>query len=456
MASLIQHPPKHFAVQFVARDGRRPMIRLGRIPEKTAVLFRTHVEHLVNAQILSQPVPPKTAEWLADMDDARHAKLVKAGLVGPRDAVSVTALAAFLDDYIKRRVDIKPATRETFKQCRDKLVGHFGGTRDIRAITRGDIADWHRRLKVKVSAATLALHVKKSRQMFEDAVDRGLIPANPVAKLKAGSMANEERMVFVARETIDAVIDACPDAEWRGIFALARYGGVRVPSETNALRWADVDLANAKMVVRASKTEHHRGHGTRTVPIFPELMPYLRDLFDLAPEGAVHVIQKHRGENLRTTAEKIIVRAGQTVWEKLFVNLRSSRETELADQFPIHVVCKWIGNSQAVARKHYLQVTTDHFSQAVKGVAKGAAEGTGNDRKEPEPVAQNPLISSGFEESQRSRQEANKGRKRQRTGGYRWQTLHGALHRLRNASSSHYLRARRDIKSPRRGKAGGK
>jgi hypothetical protein len=30
-----------------------------------------------------------------------------------------------------------------------------------------------------------------------------------------------------------------------------------------------------------------------------------------------------------------------------------------------HVVCKWIGNSQDVARKHYLQVTDEHFSRAV-------------------------------------------------------------------------------------------
>jgi hypothetical protein len=33
------------------------------------------------------------------------------------------------------------------------------------------------------------------------------------------------------------------------------------------------------------------------------------------------------------------------------------RETELAESFPMHVVCEWIGNSAAIAAKHYLQVT---------------------------------------------------------------------------------------------------
>ena len=53
-------------------------------------------------------------------------------------------------------------------------------------------------------------------------------------------------------------------------------------------------------------------------------------------------------------------------WPKLFQNLRSTRETELAEDFPMHVVCQWIGNSQPIAAKHYLQVTDDHFSKAVR------------------------------------------------------------------------------------------
>ena len=38
--------------------------------------------------------------------------------------------------------------------------------------------------------------------------------------------------------------------------------------------------------------------------------------------------------------------------------------TELANEFPIHVVCEWIGNSPDVARRHYLQVAEEHFKKA--------------------------------------------------------------------------------------------
>jgi hypothetical protein len=38
--------------------------------------------------------------------------------------------------------------------------------------------------------------------------------------------------------------------------------------------------------------------------------------------------------------------------------------TELAHEFPIHVFCEWIGSSPDVARRHYLQVTEEHFKKA--------------------------------------------------------------------------------------------
>ena len=80
------------------------------------------------------------------------------------------------------------------------------------------------------------------------------------------------------------------------------------------------------------------------------------------------VINRYRGTNtnLRTQLNRIIRRAGLEPWPKLFQNLRSTRETELAEEYPIHVVCEWIGNSKAIASKHYLQVTDDHFRRATQ------------------------------------------------------------------------------------------
>ena len=71
--------------------------------------------------------------------------------------------------------------------------------------------------------------------------------------------------------------------------------------------------------------------------------------------------------------QKIIRKAGLEPWPKLFHNLRASRETELAAEHPMHVVCEWIGNSPKVAKEHYLRVTDADFDKAIAS-AEGAQE----------------------------------------------------------------------------------
>jgi len=173
-------------------------------------------------------------------------------------------------------------------------------------------------------------------------------------------------MFFVTRDMAEKVLDACIDAQWRLLFALSRFGGLRCPSEHLGLKWGDVDWEKGRMLIRSPKTEHHEGGESRMVPIFPELLPYLREVFELAEPGTEHVITRYRDPavNLRTQLLRIIAKAGLQPWPKLWQNLRSTRETELAERYPLHVVCAWIGNSRAVAQQHYLQVTDEHFEQA--------------------------------------------------------------------------------------------
>lgn len=75
---------------------------------------------------------------------------------------------------------------------------------------------------------------------------------------------------------------------------------------------------------------------------------------------------RERNSNLRTQLQRIIKKVGLNPWSKLFNNLRSTRETELAAAFPMHTVCVWIGKSQLIAAKHYLQVTEEHFDKALQ------------------------------------------------------------------------------------------
>ena len=106
------------------------------------------------------------------------------------------------------------------------------------------------------------------------------------------------------------------------------------------------------------------------------MRPHLETVFDEAEPGTVHVIAKHRiaSANLRTTFAKICRRAGVQLWERCFQNMRASRETELSQDFPMHVVCSRIGNNTPVALKHYLTVIDADYEKAAQNPAQQPSE----------------------------------------------------------------------------------
>ena len=302
-------------------------------------------------------------------------KLVKAELIFAKEESeprAVPTVAEFVDSYIAKRTDTKPATLIVYKRCRTLLAAHFPSWQ-IDEITTADAKDfcrWMRARPKKPLAENTARRMTGfAHQFFNDAVERELLAKNSflARDIKVAVRGNAERFYFVSRDDAAKVSEACPDAQWRLIFALSRFGGLRCPSEHLALKWGDVDWSNNRIRVPSPKTEHHEGKGERMLPLFPELRPHLEAAFDEAPEGTEFVITRYRDatQNMRTQFNKIVRKAGLTPWQKPFHNMRATRQTELSDQFPEHVVCGWLGNSEDVATKHYLHTTDEHFAAAI-------------------------------------------------------------------------------------------
>ena len=63
----------------------------------------------------------------------------------------------------------------------------------------------------------------------------------------------------------------------------------------------------------------------------------------------------------------------RTAQRSVPVTMRASRQTELQREFPLHVVCSWLGNSPRIAQQSYLLVTEDDFAKAA-GVQKVMVE----------------------------------------------------------------------------------
>ena len=370
----------------MAGDGRRKTIRLGKVSQKQAESVRGHVENLVAATLTGAAPPDETSRWVAALPDLLRNRLAKAGLVSAAEPEPVPEpepkllLGAFLDGYMKAHIGVKDSTRIALGQAVRYLTEFFGADRSIDTITAGHADEWCKHLKGKLGLAdnTVRRRSGAAKQLFKAAVRKCLLAENPFADLKSTVRGNPARQHKISRADAEKVLAACPDAEWRLIFALCRYGGLRCPSEVLGLTWDDIHWAEGRFTVHSPKTERHPGKESRVVPLFPELLPYLREAFEQAKVGTVYAITRYRlpNQNLSTKLRRILHNAGLTPWPKLYQNLRSTRQTELVDEgWPVHKVCAWLGNSPAVALKHYLQPPTDEdYQKAAQNPAQYVQE----------------------------------------------------------------------------------
>ncbi len=364
----------------VRSGGSRHVRRLGKLTKQGAATIAHHVEQLELARKAGTPTPPATIVWASSISPDVHAKLVTLGLLSARESQPEnfgipTSIGKLFEDFLERRSDLRGSTQVNYRQAKAKAVAFFGANRDANKITIADAKDFRRHLEKTLNAASVSGFIKRMRAVFHDAADRHLLKGNPFLAVKTGSQTNEARMHYVSPQTIQKVIDVA-DRDWQCLIALARYGGLRTPSEVSSLRVEDIDWTANEIIIHSDKTRR-QGKAIRRVPIFAELRPYLQASCDAVAADQKHLLPFCRADyNPQTQLRRLLRRAGLKPWPKLIQNMRASRETELIAQgFRLPVVCRWIGNSPAVAMKHYLMVMPEDRQRAIEGAAKSAALG---------------------------------------------------------------------------------
>jgi len=391
---------------------KRRTIRTCKCSKKNAQTAQNMIEKLVEAKALSVPIDQQTATWLNSIDDKLLGRLVKAGLAKARPT---TKLKAFVSSYIEGRHDVKPASKTVWRQGETSLYEFFGEDRLAHTITTAEAEDFKQQLiKQKLALYTVRKRLQAVRMFFSAMAKRGLIQVNPFNGVKGvQAVVDESRNVYVPAADVQAVMEEAPDAEWRAMIALSRFGGLRLPSEVLSLKWEHIDWEKERITVVSPKTAHHPGRGQRVIPLFPELVQPLTEAFEAAPDGAIYVVTRHRSQadgpegwrttNLRTRFNKMIQRAGLEPWPKPFQAMRASCETDLLEKHPLQAVARWMGHSPKVAVANYLRVRDEHFDQAINGGQQKLAQkpahsspvqshqGSSRNRETPE----NPRIDEG-------------------------------------------------------------
>ncbi|BAM03928.1 phage integrase family protein [Phycisphaera mikurensis NBRC 102666] len=395
MASMTTDPRGNVRVYVRLRDGRRRAVWLGKMAKRRAEQVAAHVGELEAAGAAGLEPTPPTRAWLSRVEGTLRERLVACGLAEPLEAAATATLGELSEAWLKTKAATKkPNTVRRLGQSRRYLLEHFGADRNPDTVTAGDADDWRAWMRGTgpgrkgLAEATTRKTTGDLRDLFRYGRRKKLVgeAVDPFGHLPITSMPNPERAAYVPEADALAVLaelqgrGALSTGELRTLFILARWGGVRIPSEVEGMLWADVDWAAGRLLVRSPKTAGHAGHETREVPLFPELLEALRETFEAAPAGAVHVVPyaaTRTGQAFRKPVLAAIDRAGLKPWPRLFHALRASRQTDLNDRYAGHVVAAWLGNSEKVADAHYNRITADHWARAVAepGADVGGAAG---------------------------------------------------------------------------------
>lgn len=370
MASIYRHSSrKGWCVQLCLGCGARVVLWLGDITKQAAMYSARHLDQLRSHSAANATPPADSIRWAMGTSPRIKSKLVEWGLV-PACNLDTYRITAWVENYCLLRTDVVEATRAKYRLAGKALTAAITD-KDLRSVTQADAARFARALKGADS--TKGKKIKLVKQMFAAAVDDRLIESSPFAKLTGSTAIDATRAAYITPDVAAKVLKKISSPECRLAFLLARYAGFRVPSEVYTLRIQDIDWGESSILITSPKGDRYAHRKTRLIPLFPSIRAELLTACESVNPGQTYVLNRFRtsaNTTLRRQLKAAIKAAKQTIWPKIWNNLRASCRTDLEETFPIHVCDSWLGHSDAVARKHYKRVTPDHFAQAVGAVSR--------------------------------------------------------------------------------------
>lgn len=185
------------------------------------------------ARLLSYPTR-KVKKWTeADIDPKAEAELVTV-------FNQKLTVGRYLDDWLRSRKEAKHAVASLLAWGQSvREMKALLGERSLVSPTHSDGEAYRAAMQARdLRSTTVHKRLGHARQMLEDAVRLGHITANPFRHVRQRMGDVSERRAYVPVADVSRVIDHCPNAWWKLLVALARFGGLRIPSEAFSLTWA--------------------------------------------------------------------------------------------------------------------------------------------------------------------------------------------------------------------------
>jgi integrase len=169
-------------------------------------------------------------------------------------------IGTLLDDYLNRvaKKALSPSTVRGYADAvRSHLKPHFGQM-PVQELRRAQVKEWI--LGLDLSLKRIRNLLLPLGNVLKDALDAGLIEHNPLADIDPAKFVSPEqrtrpkaRVNPLSPDEIEKVLRAC-DGQMRNFFAFALFSGLRT-SELIPLRWRDIDMGKATVLVTHTKVK---------------------------------------------------------------------------------------------------------------------------------------------------------------------------------------------------------
>jgi integrase len=279
-------------------------------------------------------------------------------------------VGSLITEFLSRRSGLSDATLDKHDQALTPLKQSHG-RRAITSLTVADAKSLVSSIKNSgLASTTSAKRLQTIKAFGQWLVDAEYLPENPFDPIKPGrGKAFEQSREFIPLAVFHRVLETVRNPEWRTLLVLARYGGLRIPSEIHRLMWIDIRWATKEICIQKAKTE------PRVCPLFAPIERELRNLRESLEGAGIETPfvfgrwgSLTASSNLRAGLDRIVRRAGCDPWPRSFHNLRASRCTELIYEkgFTHKEVAKYMGNSPAVIMEHYEVERQEHLKKILE------------------------------------------------------------------------------------------
>ncbi len=362
---------------------------LSRVTEAGKRVFYVRVwyedrEHRVKAGGTEKQATALRGRLLAEIERARIAgeawippgqkKRAARAAEKQRRARDIT-LAEFVPIFIRDWLEGKPS--KDYYEYRAKWIEDRLGDVRLSALTPQMVEQFYRqrrkdRSRGEVISLSTANHdLKVLRIMLARAVQWGYIPSNPAAAVKPERVP-EQKVRYLTKEEADALTAACEP--WlRPLVEAALHTGMR-RGELLALRWADVDLKQRRIVLGGGGTKSKRN---RTIPISKTLLATLNKLRALHTDRVFlrPQVEGRGGQKttklvavtvdvLRNSFEEALAAAGIT--EFRFHDLRHTFASWLVMAGrPLYEVQKLLGHADQKMTQRYAHLSPEYLRSSV-------------------------------------------------------------------------------------------